>query len=625
MKQAWARFLEDSSFLRHYMRKYRKLVVLGLLSLLVLDGLEVIPPLLIKWAVDAAVEGDPRAELFKLAGVFMAISIVQGFCRYAWRMYLIRASMLAGRDLRDRFVQSLFGQSMSFFDRRKTGDLMSLATSDVEAVRNAMGPGLLTLADALFQFLTIPVAMIILSPKLALLAFIPLPLIPWIVMRNEREIHARFNAVQQQASELSSLAQEGIQGIRVIKSFSREDLQVGRFAAAGREFVRRSLKLARVQSAFGPTLDFAMSLGLVLLLFVGGSQLVQGDAAVTLGTFVAFQRYIQKLVWPMAAMGLALTYYQRSISSSERLKEALRERSDIVDPAGSPFDTPAAVAPDASVPGPRRISGEIELKRLHFAFPGAKRAALREVSLRVEPGQRIAFVGSVGCGKSALLSLLPRLYPVSRNMLFVDGIDINDWSADEIRKQIGYVSQDVFLFSESVLENVGFGFPMGLRRGPLEERQAEAVNASRLSAVHEDIERFPESYATLLRERGTNLSGGQRQRLTLARAVAAKPSILILDDALAAVDVATEELILSNLRATRGTRTELVSSHRISSVADADRIFVLEQGAIVQEGGHHELVRQRFSHYWSFHEQQRLKQDLNQFADALREHERPSL
>lgn len=621
MRKIWARFLEDSSFLQHYMRKYRKLVVLGLLSLLVLDVLEVIPPILIKWAVDAAVEGDPRAELLKLAGAFFAISIVQGFCRYAWRMYLVRASMLAGRDLRDRFVQSLFGQSMSFFDRRKTGDLMSLATSDVEAVRTAMGPGLLTLADALFQFLTIPVAMLILSPKLALLAFIPLPLIPWIVMRNEREIHARFNAVQQQASELSALAQEGIQGIRVIKSFSREELQVGRFAAAGREFVRRSLKLARVQSAFGPTLDFAMSLGLVLLLFVGGSQLIQGggqgDAAMTLGTFVAFQRYIQKLVWPMAAMGLSLTYYQRSISSSERLKEALRERSDIHDPA--------TAAPDAQTPGPRRIGGEIELKRLHFAFPGAKRAALRDVSLRIEPGQRIAFVGSVGCGKSALLSLLPRLYPVSREMLFVDGIDINDWSADEIRRQIGYVSQDVFLFSESVLENVGFGFPMGLRRGSLEDRHAEAVNASRLSAVHEEIERFPESYSTLLRERGTNLSGGQRQRLTLARAVAAKPAILILDDALAAVDVATEELILSNLRATRGTRTELVSSHRISSVADADRIFVLEQGAIVQEGGHHELVRQRFSHYWSFHEQQRLKQDLNQFADALREHERPSL
>jgi ATP-binding cassette, subfamily B, multidrug efflux pump len=626
LKISWAkRFWEESSITREYLYKYRKLVCIGLCALLLVDILEILPPIFLKQAVDTVMAGGPVRQLRNIALFYVGVGFIQGFGRYGWRMYLIRSGVLAGRDLRSKYSHHIFGLSMSFFDRRRIGDLMSLATSDVESVQQFLGSGILTFVDSLIYFATVPVAMYFLSPKLMLLAFVPLPIIPFLVMRNEREIHVRYEKVQEQFSKLSAMVQESLNGIRVTKAFAKEDVQSRRIRDAGEDFVNKSLYLARVQTAFGPTLDFTMSMGLVLLLYVGGGSLVNDPThAVTLGTFVAFQRYIQKMVWPMAALGMSLSMYQRSVTSSDRLKEVFGQKTDVPDadqkalPQASP-NTVAATSVSGGVP---RSQGRVEFRNLSFSFPGHSHCVLSGINLTVEAGERIAFIGTIGAGKSALLSLLPRLYPVERGMLFVDGIDVNDWPLGELRKNVGYVSQDVFLFSESVMENVAYGLHEWASGKSVAGPPVLSVEeATQLASVHQDVLGLTGSYKTRLGERGVNLSGGQKQRLTIARALAKKPPILVLDDALSSVDVHTEEKILRGLADRPGRNTEIIAAHRISTVQDSDRIVVLDGGFVRQVGKHAELMEDRRGAYRRFYEQQqlqaKLKDELESYAEKL--------
>lgn len=606
---------KNKSLIYEYLGKYKKLVFFGLFALVIVDCLEVIPPLLLKEAVDVVIEREPTRQLVYLALAYVGVAVLQGLGRYGWRIYLIRASLLSGRDMRNRFASHLFGLSASFFDRKPIGELMSLATTDVEAVRMTLGAGLLTMADALFYFLTVPVVMYMLSPKLMLLAFIPLPIIPWLVMHNQKEIHQRFEKVQESLSRLSALAQESLNGIRVTKAFGKEDVQLSRFRKEGEKHAQLSLNLERVQVSFGPTLDFAMSLGLVFLLYIGGRGILHdGAAAVSLGTFVAFQRYIQKMVWPMAALGMALSTYQRSLSSSERLLKVLDIQTDVPEPE-HPQLPEKALANVATWQAEWRTDGRVEFKNLSFRFPFSQEYVLKNISILIEPGERIAFIGAIGAGKSALLSLLPRLYPVERGMLQIDGVDINDWSIELLRTQVGYVSQDVFLFSETIIENVAYGL-QGWREWCITQN-APIEEATRLACVHEDVLGLSGAYKTFLGERGVNLSGGQKQRLTIARAIVKKPAILVLDDALSSVDVETEEEILRGLRARVGRNTELISAHRISTIQDADRIIVLQNGTIGQMGTHAQLIEQRGGLYRRIYHQQRLKADLENYSESL--------
>ncbi len=587
----------ESALLRELLWKYRRPVAFGLLTLVIVDVLEVLPPILLKKSVDVVVDRQPLSELWSIAAMYLGIAVVQGFCRYGWRMYLIRSSLFAGQDLRNRFSRHLFSLSPSFFDRKRLGDLMSLATNDVEAVRMALGPGLLVAADALFYFVTVPIAMLMLSPKLTLLAFLPLPIIPWLVARNERLIHERFEKVQQSFGKLSALAQETLTGVRVIKAFASEPGQLERFRKAGEEYMALNMSFARVQSAFGPTLDFTMSLGLVVLLYVGGHQVMGGVE--TLGTFVAFQRYIQKMVWPMAAVGMAISYYQRGIASAKRLTEIFDEKSEIND--GSQ---------PGSQPGPLAIRGELEFRNLSFRYSSEGPHVLQEFSLVVPAQARVAFVGSVGSGKSTLLSLLPRLYSVEHGRITIDGRDINDLAVADLRRAVGFVGQDLFLFSETVEQNLGWGMEDALPRDL-------AIELTRRVALDTEIERLPHGFSTLLGERGVNLSGGQRQRMTIARALAKRPSILILDDALSAVDTRTESVLLGELRAREHRCTELIAAHRISSIQDADWIVVLERGRKVQEGTHQLLLKERTGLYRSFYDQQKLEEELAHYGEPI--------
>ena len=605
----WPRFLEESSLIREFLWKYRKLAFWGILSLVVVDGLEIIPPLILRETVDTVGQPDYRYRLLVLACTFLGVTLVQAFGRFGWRFFLIRTSMLSGRDLRERYANHLFSLSPSFYDRKKIGDLMSLATSDVEAIRMAMGGGFIVFADAVVYLLTVPIAMFILSPKLTLISFIPLSIVPFIVIKNERLINQRFTKVQESFSRLAALAQENLMGIRVVKGFARENSQLARFTQAGRDYVRLNLDLARVQSAFGPMLDFVMSLGLVLLLFLGGQSVIEG--ALTLGTFVAFQRYIQKMIWPMTAVGLSVTFYQRAVAGSNRLKEVLRENSDTPEPL-----TPQLPEKRMRLQGLDRrwrTPGRVEFRNLTFAYPGTAPPVLKNISMTIESGSRVAIVGTIGSGKSSLLNLIPRLYSAPAGTVFVDGLDVNQWSLKDLRDQIGYVSQDTFLFSETVFENVSFG----LFQWANEDRESAVLDSAQRAAVHTEIQRMERSYQTQLGERGVNVSGGQKQRLTIARALASEPPILILDDALSAVDMETEEFILSGLANRPNRNTEIIAAHRISTVKHADMIYVLNHGEIVQKGTHQVLLRERGSLYWRFYEQQRLQQEVDNYVSQL--------
>ncbi len=456
--------------------------------------------------------------------------------------------------------------------------------------------------------MTVPFGLFFLSPKLTLLAFLPLPVIPWLVMRNEREIHARYDQVQEQFSQISAVTQESLNGIRVLKAFAQEGPQTERFKKECDQFFDLNLRLARVQTSFGPTLDFTMSLGMVMLLYFGGRELIQnGNAAgaLTLGTFVAFQRYIQKMVWPMAAFGMALSTYQRSVTSARRLDDVHQSKTDVP-------QVEHARMPQEFSPTGWKTEGRIEIRNLNFQFPGTEKAVLKNIGLTIEPGERVAFVGSIGSGKSALLSLLPRLYPVDEGMLFIDGIDVNHWRLQDLRHQVGYVSQDVFLFSETVLENLAYSL-----HEKAQDSKSLIFAHTKLACVHDDALSLVEGYQTRVGERGVNLSGGQKQRLTIARAIVKQPSILVLDDALSSVDVQTEEKILRGLKSRSGRNTELISAHRISTIQDADRIVVLERGQIIQQGRHQELLADKNGLYHRFVEQQHLKDELESYVETL--------
>jgi len=599
----------DWVLLRDALRTYWKPVAAGASCLMLIGLVETIPPLLLREVVDRTQKAtETRSTWVGVAWIALAYlggSCIEAVCRYGWRMLLVRASMRAGRDLRERFASKLFSLSASFFDRKRIGDLMSLATSDTEAVRMALGAGMITLVDACFYLITIPVAMFWLSPELAWIALAPLPLVPLFVLYNERQVHRRFKAMQDQQSRLSAIAQEALGGVRVTKAFAFEDEQIARFEAEGKHAQALALNLARAQAGFVPVLDFFASLGLVFMLVFGGPKVLAGT--LTIGTFVAFQRYVNRIIWPLTAIGFAANFFQRARASSGRLLEVFRTPSDVLDPVLPIRPEGAPVSPS----GAWKTSGRIEFRKLSFRFPGSESWVLRDLNLSIAPGERLALIGAIGSGKTALLSLLPRLYPVERGQVSVDGVDLNDWSIEALRRQVAYVGQDLFLFSESVRENLLFGV----------ERDREGLlEATQMAAVHEEIESLSEGYQTPLGERGVNLSGGQKQRMTIARALACQPSILILDDALSSVDVHTEEKILTALRARSHRNTELIAAHRISTVKDADRILVLDQGRAVQLGSHTELLRSRSGNYARFYERQRLWEDLESYAEAAGGH-----
>ncbi len=623
--------LGGGELFRHYLEKYRWKYARGLASLIIVDVIDLAGPLLVAKAIDTVADyargAVPEAEALRMlvlcGGAYLAIHVVMGILRYVWRMAFIGTSFLIDRDLKTTFFSKLLKLSPRFFGQTPTGDLMSRATNDHDAVRMALGIGTLISLDALVYLASVPALMLYLNWKLTLLVLIPLPLIPIIVVRLGKVIERRMERVQSGFSRLSAVVQEAFSGIRVVKGYVREGAEEAKFEVASREYVASNLRLARAQMLMGPVMQYSVNIGLVILVFAGGQQVLAG--ALSVGTWVAFQRYVSRLAWPMVATGWSITLNRRGRASAKRILEIINRKPELVDaddPAAEPPIVRGEILPksgelrfdEESYPP---LQGSIDIRDLSFSFAGAS-PAIEHVSLTLAPGETVALVGRIGSGKSTLVQLLAHLYPVDRGKLFLDERDINDIPLKQLRDSIGFVPQEPFLFSDTIASNVGIGVRKG---GPTAANDvgqiAQALEAAGLS---QEVYGLPRGAESLLGERGINLSGGQKQRLTLARALVREPPIVIFDDTLSAVDARTEEVILERLLSYAQRRTAILISHRLTAAQRADRVLVLDKGRLVEQGTHTELVR-KGGLYAELYRKQQLEAALEAEAEGRKEAE----
>lgn len=558
-----------------YFRPYVKPFAWGLVFVVFANAFQIASPYLMKLAVDGLSEpGATASSIAGLSGLIVLAALLGGAARFGMRQLLNSVSRRMEADLRNDFFQHLLSLDASFYGGVRTGDLMSRATNDTLAVRMAVGPAVMYTVNTAVSFTFAITVMIIISPRLTAYAMIPMIILPPVVLGFGKVIHRRFEEIQEQFSTLSTMVQENLTGIRIVRAYTQEPEQAKRFDVLNDEYRRRNMGLARSAGAFHPTLGLIAGMAMVLVLFLGGQEVISGR--ITVGDFVAFGFYLMLLIWPMIAVGWVVNLYQRGAASMGRLNKILHAQ-------------PAVVVPDEPV-SLDDAHGRIAFRHVSFAYPGTERMVLQDVDFEAEPGQVVALVGPTGSGKSTLLALLSRLYDPTAGEIALDGTPLTDVDPSELRRRIGMVPQDAFLFSETIEANIGLGLD-DLPPPPETGDPSGAVKeAARIAQLHDQIEEFPQRYATMLGERGINLSGGQKQRATLARAIARDPLILVLDDALSAVDTHTEARILQDLRTVMQGRTSFIVSHRASAVMTADHILVLEDGRIVERGTHTELV-----------------------------------
>lgn len=561
-------FWEKSIVYRVFIKKYKRYFIIGTLSLIAVDIINIFPPLIIKKAIDVFSTEVNISKIAVLSGLFILVSLSQGVCRYLWRINFIGTSFRCDYDLRMAFFGHIETLSRKFFQKYKTGDLMSRATNDIGAVRMAVGPGLLIGLDAIFYFFVVPPIIIYLSPKLSFYTFLLMPLTPYIAYKIKDVIDKRFRDVQEQFSRISEKVQENTSGIRIVKSFNMSRQEERLLRDMCKDFMKKNLKLAIPQSLLGPVFEYITYMGVILLLFMGGKMVLEG--AITLGTLVAFQRYISMMVWPMTAIGWCLSLLQRGNASMKRIDEVMDERSEIISKA----DATRQFVPQ----------GEIEFRDVNFRYDNQTEWVLKGITLKIPAGQRVAIVGPIGSGKSTLTSMLSRMIPVSDRSLFIDGVDINTIDIKILRRHIGYVPQDTFLFSERITDNLLFGVETAGGGNDVGE-------LARMAGIESEIQELPYRYESYLGERGINLSGGQKQRITIARALAINPNIIILDDCLSAVDARVEEIIIKNILQKFPGRTMLVVTHRLPAVRNFDMIVVMQDGMIVEKGTHEQLIK----------------------------------
>jgi ATP-binding cassette subfamily B multidrug efflux pump len=519
---------------------------------------------------------------------------VRGLFLFLMRRIIIGASRDIEYDIRNDFFARLEEQPLAYYQARRTGDLMSRATNDLNAVRMMIGPAIMYSANTVLVFVIALLLMSTIDLRLTLVALIPLPFVTIAVRYFGSAIHKRFEQIQAQLSEVSAVVQEALSGVRVVRAYRQEAHESERFRKANEEYLRRNRVLIRLQGAFYPSMTLFLGFGSLLVLWLGSRDVIRQH--ITLGEFVAFNGYLVMLAWPMIAFGWVTNILQRGFASWARMLEVIDHVPGISDA------TATAAGRQAS------MRGAIEVRHLTFTYPGADRPVLRDVSLRIEPGQTVAFVGGTGSGKSTLISLLPRLHEPPAGTVTIDGIDIREVPLERLRRAIGFVPQEPFLFSDTIAGNVAFGAAEGAEGAEGAER-AKIAAAAAVARLDKDLADFPRGFETTVGERGITLSGGQKQRTALARAVMIDPAILILDDALSAVDTYTEEEILSRLRGVMRQRTSILVSHRISTVRDADQIFVLHDGRIVERGTHTQLVAHN-GLYATMYRKQLLEEEL---------------
>ncbi|MBI2430355.1 MAG: ABC transporter ATP-binding protein [Ignavibacteriales bacterium] len=576
-----------------YLTKYKATLLWGLATIIVTNIFTVASPWIIGDAIDELKRGLETGslrhdDLLWYAGLIVVFASIAGVMLFLTRQTIIVVSRKIEYDLRNDFLSHMQKLPYSFFQNTPTGDLMALATNDISAVRNVLGPGIMYPSDTLMTLSMSLVLMFVKDWQLTLLALIPMPLVSIAVYRLGKLIHEKFNERQEQYALLTTKAQENLSGARVVKAYVREEYEIEQFRKVSWEYFKKNLVLAKAQSIMWPLMFILVGLSLLITIYVGGLKVIDGE--MTIGTLTAFFTYLSLLIWPMIAFGWVTNMWQQGAASMLRLAKIFDAVPDIRDTEKT----------DGTI---QSIDGGIEFRGVTFAHKDTQNPTLKKINLQIPKGSILAIVGYTGSGKSTLVNLIPRLYEVTEGELLIDGIDIKKIPLNVLRNSIGYVPQETFLFSESIAENIRYGD---------DDANRELIHeAAEISQISKDVSDFPQRFDTILGERGITLSGGQKQRTSIARAILRKPKILILDDSLSSVDTHTESEILDRLRNVMKERTSIIISHRISTVQHADKIIVLDKGEIVEQGTHDELVALG-GIYAGLYEKQQLEKELEE-------------